>query len=90
MTNEIVHEGWEDITIQDIKKEKRPSKYNAGEYTRVAIMDIYGREIIATGEWTESWQVGDRVEGILQEQVDYKGKEITTSLYLENPNRFIE
>lgn len=80
------------LIITDIRWGHRESKYSDQPYTFVKIIDQLGRKIAAAGEWVEDWQIGDFVEGILQEKVsvkkdDVKNEQVFTSLYLKNPEK---
>jgi len=79
----------EKITITKIGRKQQPSKFKQGEtYTITTIMDDKGRKLVAMGGWSDSWKVGDVVEGEVSEKkwTDKDGFE-QTSLNLTNPNK---
>ncbi len=90
--SEILHQENAILTITDIRWGHRESKLSDQPYTLIKFIDQFGRKIAAAGQWVESWQIGDVVEGILQEKLlvktnnDQKGEGIFTSLYLKNPD----
>lgn len=92
MSSEIINEEMQTVTIMEIKKTERPSKYMDRDYTLAWIIDQYGRKIAAAGYWVENWQVGDVVKGILQEKVAIQGRSgnkeenVVSSLFLKNPS----
>ena len=91
MSSEIVMEGQAKVTIMEIKKLEKPSSYTDGNYILAFIVDQYDRKIAAAGKWVENWQVGDEVEGILQEKATMQGRDgskkaiVSSSLFLKNP-----
>ena len=55
------------LKIVKIGRKQNPSKYKPGEtYTITTIMDEQNRKITAMGKWTDAWNEGMVVEGILE------------------------
>jgi len=92
INTETLHQEDAILTITDIRWSRRESKYSDQPYALVKFIDQFGRKIAAAGQWVEDWQIGDVVEGILQEKLlvktnnGQKGESIFTSLYLKNPD----
>ncbi|MFW5902975.1 MAG: hypothetical protein ACOCTT_03740 [archaeon] len=75
----------ETITIKDIGRKKRPSNDVAGElYTITTVMDEQGRIITGFGEWTENWEIGDKITGILETKFNKEeGGNITKEIIIK-------
>ena len=71
--------------VKIMKKKQSPSRYGRGKtFTTITFRDERNRKIKAMGRWTENWQEGDVVEGLLKSSAyENDWGTITVSYYFE-------